>query len=272
MPNPDNPAPAFARMRNGLGVALYTLRGILPRDPLAALQAVERMGYREAEAAGFDENLDAVLAALAKTALKPVSLHLHPAMWFQQRNQLDATLADAARRGFQYVVCPYVFPDDRGSLNDGKLAEALNSSGRLCRELGMRMCYHNHAFDFGPAGAGTFLDSLLSTTDPDLGGLEFDVMWAKLAGFDPAQLLEKYSSRIELLHLKNLAPDVAQSFDENMPPAIFREVGNGVVNIPAVLAAAERAGVKHYFVEQDFTPGDPLDSVRASYDYLETLT
>ena len=40
---------------------------------------------------------------------------------------------------------------------------------------------------------------------------------------------------------------------------------------PAVLRAAKDVGVKHYFVEQDETPGDPLHSLRKSFQYLESL-
>jgi hypothetical protein len=43
------------------------------------------------------------------------------------------------------------------------------------------------------------------------------------------------------------------------------------VNFPAVLAAARAAGVSHFFVEQDATPGDPIDSLRTSFRYLASL-
>jgi sugar phosphate isomerase/epimerase len=56
-----------------------------------------------------------------------------------------------------------------------------------------------------------------------------------------------------------------------VPKTAFREVGNGVIDIPAVLSAAAQAGVKHYFVEQDQVPADPVDSLRLSYGYLEKL-
>jgi len=36
--------------------------------------------------------------------------------------------------------------------------------------------------------------------------------------------------------------------------------------------AAKQAGVKHYFVEQDETPGDPIDSLRKSFQYLESVS
>jgi sugar phosphate isomerase/epimerase len=48
-------------------------------------------------------------------------------------------------------------------------------------------------------------------------------------------------------------------------------VGNGVIDWPKVLSAAAKAGVRHYFVEQDQTPGDPLASLKESYNYLSRL-
>ena len=48
-------------------------------------------------------------------------------------------------------------------------------------------------------------------------------------------------------------------------------MGNGTLDIAKALRAAQAAGVKHYFVEQDQTPGDPVDSLRQSYRYLRKL-
>jgi hypothetical protein len=39
-----------------------------------------------------------------------------------------------------------------------------------------------------------------------------------------------------------------------------------------VLRAATAAGVQHFFVEQDQTPGDPVDSLKISYQYLHNLS
>jgi sugar phosphate isomerase/epimerase len=111
----------------------------------------------------------------------------------------------------------------------------------------------------------------MKTTDPKLVSLELDVMWAHVGGVDPVSILQQYGSRIPLVHLKNVAPSVQTRYNEEIPDNAFRELGNGVVDIPAVLRAAKQAGVKHYFVEQDQTPGDPLQSLRQSFQYLEGL-
>lgn len=263
--------PSFARTLEAVGVQLYTLRTVLPKDPLGTLRALETIGYREVELT--TDGLDRVSAALKQTSLKPVSLHLDSALFIRNQSQLPAALADAKTRGVEYAVCPYVAPADRGGADMmRRLGETLNKAGEMAQKLGMQLCYHNHAFDFEPSGNGTLLDVLFQGTDPKLVGLELDIMWAQVAGLNPVSVLEKYGSRVALLHLKNVAGGIEKRYNENVPKEAFREVGNGVIPIPAVLAAAARAGVKHYFVEQDQTPGDPLASLRESYSYLKTLS
>ena len=97
-----------------------------------------------------------------------------------------------------------------------------------------------------------------------------DIFWVSVAGQNPAELLRKYSGRVPLLHLKDKEKGVpAQAqYNENVPKETFKEVGNGSVDIPAVLKAADNAGAKHYFVEQDQTP-DPISSLRQSFDYVK---
>jgi sugar phosphate isomerase/epimerase len=58
---------------------------------------------------------------------------------------------------------------------------------------------------------------------------------------------------------------------KGVPRTAFKEAGQGVLDWPKVLGAARTAGVKHYFVEQDQTPGDPVESLRQSYSYLAKL-
>ena len=262
--------PAFARTLSAIGVQLYTVRTILPQDPLKVLRAIEQIGYREVELTM--DNLDKVCEALKQTSLKPISLHLDAALFAHGQDKIPAALDNAKTRGVQYVVCPYVNPQDRGGADVvKKLGDTLNKAGEASQKLGMRLCYHNHAFDFAPSGSGTLLDVLLQSTDPKLVSLELDIMWAQVAGVPPASVLKKYGSRIALLHLKNVAPGTGQRFNENLPPTAFREVGNGAIDIAPVLAAAAETNVKHYFVEQDQTPGAPLDSLRQSYQYLAKL-
>lgn len=261
---------AHARALKVVGVQLYTVRSILPQKPLETLRAIEKIGYREVEVTA--ENLDAIWPSLKQTSLKAVSAHLNTDLFMRAQDKLPAALDDAKKRGFEYVVCPYIAPKDRGGVEViRKLGDTLNRAGELCNNAGLRLCYHNHAFEYQPTPDGRLLDVLMKTADPKLVSLELDVMWAHVGGVDPVSILQQYGSRIPLVHLKNVAAAVETRYNENIPRAAFRELGNGVVDIPAVLAAAKKAGVKHYFVEQDQTPGDPLQSLRESFQYLEGL-
>lgn len=263
-------AASHARTLNTLGVQLYTLRGVITADPLATLRAVEQIGYREAEL--VVDNLDKVMAAIKQTQIKPVSLHMDSTMFQKRQAELPAALADAKKRGFEYAVCPYIAPADRGGSDMMKrLGDTLNKAGAICKELDLKLCYHNHAFEWEPFGGGILLDVLLDSSDPKLVNLELDIMWAKVGGFDPAAVITKYAKRIELLHLKNVADGIEKRFNEQVPRTAFKEVGNGVIDIPSVLAASAAAGVKHYFVEQDQTTGDPLASLKESFQYVQKL-
>jgi sugar phosphate isomerase/epimerase len=49
-------------------------------------------------------------------------------------------------------------------------------------------------------------------------------------------------------------------------------VGAGVIDWPKVLKAGVKAGAQHFYVEQDSTPGDPIESLKKSYDYLRKVS
>ena len=250
-----------------LGVQLYTVRGTIGADPASVLKAIQDIGYREVEATYG--NLNQIWPALKETQLKPVSIHLDTALFFEGGAKLDAAIADVKERGFQFVVLPYIPPEQRGGLDVfKKLAETLNKSGEKVKAAGMSLCYHNHAFEFEPIEGTTGLELLMKETQKNLVSLEMDVFWVSVAGHDPVAMLKKYSSRVALLHLKDKASGTAVQFNERVPKETFKEVGGGTVDFAAVLAAAKKSGVKNYFVEQDQTPGDPIESLRASYKYL----
>ena len=262
--------PALARTLKPVGVQLYTVRSILPEKPAETLKALEQIGYREVEA--VYNVLDKIWPDLKQTSMKPVSVHLDTPLFTRDRDKLPAALDNVRSKGFRYVVCPYIAPQDRGGVDVmRKLGDTLNTAGEMCRKSGMHLCYHNHAFEFEPASEGTLLDVLMKAADPKLVSLELDIMWSQVAGVDPVAVLKQYGKRVALMHVKNVAPEVAKQYHEKVARTAFREVGNGAVNVPAVLKAAHQAGVKHYFVEQDQTPGDPLASLKQSYDYLAKL-
>ena len=252
-----------------LGVQLYTVRNTLTKEPAKDLKAIEDIGYKEVEV--VYATLEAIWPALQQTQLKAVSAHVDTALFMEGGGKLDDAIGSLKQKGFSFIVLPYVPPSERGGADTFKhLAEVLNKAGAKAKAAGLTCCYHNHAFEFEPMDGTTGLDIMLAATDKNLVHLELDIFWVSVAGHDPVELMKKYSNRIALLHLKDKAAGLPVQFNENVPKPTFKEIGNGSIDIPAVLAAAKHMPIKNYFVEQDQTPGDPIDSLRQSYTYLSS--
>ena len=263
-------ARARSAQLKSIGVQLYTVRTVLPKNPAETLNAIKAIGYQEIEAtlAGFDKIWPAVQAS----GLKPVSMHLDAKLVTQGGDELSRTIDQLKQYGFRYGVFPYVNPADRGGPDVMKaLAEKLNAAGEKCRAAGMMCAYHNHAFEFESKDGTTLFQVLADNTDKKLVGFELDLFWVSVAGNDPVEMLHKLKGRVPLVHLKDKAEGTPVMYKESVERTVFKEVGSGVIDWKKVLAAAPSAGVEHYFVEQDQTPGDPIESLRKSYQYLSTL-
>jgi len=260
-----------ARQLETIGVQLYTVRSVLPQKPAETLHAIEAIGYRELEATYA--GLDRLWPAIQATRLKPVSVHLDNTLMNTGKEEDLARAIDQAKKwGFAYAVFPYLPPAERGGLEKFRvLSDRLNRAGEKCRAAGLGFCYHNHAFEFEPMEGTTGFQVMMDRLDKNLCAFELDCFWVSVAGHDPVELLHTLSGRVPLLHLKDKAGGTPVMFEESVERSAFKEVGHGVIDWPAVLHAAQSAGAVHYFVEQDQTPGDPVDSLRQSFECLSKL-
>ena len=260
-----------ARQLQTIGVQLYTVRSELPQKPAETLSAIERIGYREIEPTY--SGLDKIWPAIEATRLKPVSVHLDNTLMNAGKEDEFARAIDQVKKwGFAYAVFPYLPPAERGGLDKIRiLTDKLNRAGEKCRTVGLSFCYHNHAFEFEPMEGSTGFQVMMDRLDKNLCGFELDCFWVSVAGQDPADLLQKLAGRVPLLHLKDEAPGTPVMYKESVERTAFKEVGNGTLAWPVILRVAASAGVQHYFVEQDQTPGDPVESLKQSFGYLSKL-
>jgi sugar phosphate isomerase/epimerase len=169
---------------------------------------------------------------------------------------------DAAAIGQQYMVCAFLMPEERKTIDDYKrIADNFNKAGETCGKAGIQFCYHNHNFEFQPLDGQLPYDVLLGNTDADLVKMEMDIYWVTKAGQHPLALFDRHPGRFPLWHVKDM---------DNTPRQFFTEVGNGVIDFKRIFAKAKEAGMKHFFVEQDICPGDPFDSITTSLHNLKT--
>ena len=261
-----------AQAKSRWGVQLYTVRGLLAKDAAATLERIAAIGYTELEV--LQPTLGVVAPIAKKLGLSIVAAHLDGPT--AAGANLPAFAAEAKAHGLRYLVMPYVPPAERPSDRAGfqKIGQRLARMSSESRAAGLELCYHNHAFEFGKDADGTrWLDVLMQETKASGMKLELDVFWAAIAGADPVAVIKQYSGRIALVHLKDKDPRAPNVLVESqVARESFMEVGSGALNFPSILTAAREAGVSHYFVEQDATPGDPVASLQKSYAYLAKLS
>ncbi|MGC8758921.1 MAG: sugar phosphate isomerase/epimerase family protein [Bryobacteraceae bacterium] len=270
--------PLFARkFTRPLGVQLYTVRMLMPKDPRGTLAAIAAMGYEFVEPGrGQLAQLEPMLKEL-KLATPSVGLELPLVTGTPMPGNGPKTLAEAVgplpEKGVRFVVISYVGKPQRDEPGFyDRFAEQMNRAGEECRRLGVQLCYHHHSFEFDPATGKRPFDVLVEKFDPKLVQFEVDTFWLKIGGEDPARMLRRLKGRVSLVHLKDAARGAAVEYNEGkVPREAFKEVGNGELHWPDILKACEEAGVKHYIVEQDWWPGDPLDSLKQSIRYLRSL-
>jgi sugar phosphate isomerase/epimerase len=114
------------------------------------------------------------------------------------------------------------------------------------------------------------MDFIIQKTDAKYVSFEIDILWSFIHGQDPSALIEKYPERFQLLHLKDLRKGAL--LDASGGTAVENDValGTGQLDLPAILKAAKKAGIKHFYIE-DESP-NYVKQVPKSIEYLKNLS
>ncbi|MFG0287698.1 MAG: sugar phosphate isomerase/epimerase family protein [Rhodopirellula sp. JB044] len=276
---PPKPLPYLDR----IGLQLYTLRNQMSQSPEATLEAVAKAGYWQVELMNLDEEAIRIAGIARDHGLAVHSGFLDFNIITDPKRDgvatLDQTLEIAERIGLRHVVFGYIAKNQRDTADKCKaIADSANAAADKTRSAGMRMCYHNHSFEFQPfavdSGKGkdakplNAYDIFIERFDPHQMEFELDVFWAKIGGHDPLEMMRRLAGRISQVHLKDLLSGTPVITDESKVPAdAFQELGDGTIDIPAVMRLAKEIGVDECHVEQDQSPA-PLDSISQSYQFL----
>jgi sugar phosphate isomerase/epimerase len=265
---------AFAAPARKTGLQLYTLRDQLPKDLEGTLKKVAAIGYKEVELFGYSDGkffgkspkeFKSLLQGLGLTA---PSGHYQTGKTTPDAkgtliNDWNRAADDAAEVGQKYMICAYLFPDERKTLDDYKRhAELFNKAAEVSKKRNLQFGYHNHDFEFVTLGGQVPYDLLLKQTDPKLVQMELDLYWAAFAGKDPVALFKKHPGRFPMWHVKDMEKSTSRT---------FAEVGTGSIDFKRIFAAAKTAGLQHYFVEQDQTKRDPMESIEISHKNLQKI-
>lgn len=146
-----------------------------------------------------------------------------------------------------------------------KFIEKVNAFSEYIAKYGFKFTYHNHNFEFVKFDDGKrMIDYLVDGFDKNNVSFCLDTYWIQYAGGSPTEWIKKLAGRIDILHLKDMATKKEGDFS-----GYITEIGQGNMDFASIVETAKESGVKYYCVEQDFCPGDPLDSLKISADYIK---
>ena len=277
---------AVAHSIDRIGLQLYTVRAAMKTDFEGSIAKVAATGYKEVEFAGifaadagyFGRSPKDVRAILDKNSLTAPSCH---AGYDVVEKRWPEALEAAKIVGHSYIICPWIDEKQRKEPDGWKrAAELFNKAGDASNKVGIQFGYHNHSFEFDPAeslGGKLPYDFLLAETDPKLVTMELDLCWISVAGKDPLVYFDKYPGRFPLVHVKDWIkdPNATDTYKGATGSSVkiggrLADVGQGTIDWKRIFAHSEKAGIKHYFVEND-EPKSAFDAIKTSYDYLSKL-
>ncbi|MDB6031033.1 MAG: sugar phosphate isomerase [Verrucomicrobiales bacterium] len=265
----ENAAGTGPSFKGPLGLQMYSLRFYAPSNFPAKLDKVREYGLKTIEGGpNRGTSLEEFFKELESRGIKLVSSGVD---FERLKANPDAVVEQSKKLGVKYVMCAWI-PHGKGQFSEKNAREAVavfNVAGPKFKEAGIAFTYHCHGYEFQPFHEGTLFDLIVQETNPDSVFFELDVFWAQQGGADPAKLLEKYGSRFKLMHVKDLRKGAAKNFTGGAPDEDSVPVGQGEVDWKAVLSAAERAHVEHYFIEDEAKQA--ADQIPKTLRYLETL-
>jgi sugar phosphate isomerase/epimerase len=235
---------------------LYTLRNMLQNDLPGTIKKVADIGFTQVEPYNFVATAAELGAALKANGLTAPSGHA-PLL---SENQ-EAIFAAAKELGITTVIDPYLPAEHWQSAEDiQSTAAKLNAAAKKGAEYGIRVGYHNHAWELESVIDGqTALEYCAGLLDPELV-LEVDTYWVAVAGQDPVELLHRLGDRVKFIHIKDgpLTTDTKAQL-----PA-----GQGKIAVWDVIAAVTSLDVG--VVEFDDYSGDIFEGIAESLAYLQT--
>ncbi len=260
------------------GIQLFTILRDMDLDPVGSLQKLAAAGYKNVESAfskpgsfygkkpkefknlvhdmGMEWRSHHVVGSPLKLPPnfkiptgpdgKPVSF---PAMMTLKDNSQE--LIDlVAEAGIPYVVCSSIGIETGDEIK--KSAEILQRAGEQAKKAGLQFAYHNHATEFDKVDGIVSYDFFTSQISSDILKLELDLGWVFKAGKNPVDIFNKNKGRIPLLHVKDMTSN-----------GMIVPFGKGVYDFKETFKNLDIAGVKYFFIEQDF-PQNPFEDIVTS--------
>ena len=249
------------------GVVSYTFRNQFKADMPGTFDQVKAFGITDIEMSNLFGQTPARIRELMDA--RGISCSSYGAPYNDVLKKTDEVAATAKTLGAKYVRVS--LPSSKTPFDKAaaiQRAAEMNAMGKQLREKhGLTFVLHNHGMEFVPEGNGTRYDFLHAQTRPEDVSFELDVLWAYLPGADPVAIFEKYGARIPLMHVKDVRKGLPRIWGHKYDSDNDVTLGTGQLDQAAIFAAAKKAGVKHFYLEDESSHS--LTQVPLSIAYLK---
>ena len=265
-----------------IGYQVYSAREEASKDLLNTLKQLKALGYDGVEFAGFyGHTAEEVKAMLDEVGLVAFSDHVPFAVI---EKDMFGVIKDHLTIGCKYIAVPFLDEEHRpGQPGFADVIRVIVKFGRLCREAGIQLLYHNHDFEFEKISGMYALDFLYAAVDAEILKTELDTCWVNYSGENPADFIRKYAGRAPIVHMKDFVGSRggAQPYalikedgsDDGTNSASaqfeFRPVGYGCQDVKSIVEAGLEAGAFCFVVEQDqWYDRTPFEAAKMSIESL----
>jgi sugar phosphate isomerase/epimerase len=255
-----------AKKKKDIGLQLYSLRDSMKADVLGTLKQVADIGFTTLEAANYSEGKIYGMTpkefkkAVNGLGMKMTSAHLGGPIYTKEThseamNWWKKALEDHIEVGCKFIVKPSM-PIPK-TLDELKIwCDFYNAVGEMTSAAKVQFGFHNHNREFEKIEGEIMYDYMINHTDPQKVFFEMDVYWLMKGGYNPVDYMNKYTNRFPVLHIK----------DE-------KEIGeSSLIDFKSIYETAYKNGLKDSFVEVERYNFEPLESVRKSYEFLQSAS
>lgn len=233
------------------GMVSFTYRNSFAKDVAATLDTLRDMGIKDMEFSNlFGKTAAEIRKMLDDRGMFCSSFGVGYADLVNKTREVGENAKVLGAKFVRVAMIPH-----KGVFNlevAQKAVNDFNAAGKILKdEFNITFCYHNHGYEFHPHGNGTLMDYIITETDPQYVSFEIDILWTFFPGFDPAELISKYPKRFKLLHLKDLKKGIEGNLSGSTPKENDVALGTGQLDIPAILKAAKKSSIKHYYIEDE---------------------
>lgn len=236
-----------------IAIQLYTVREAAAEDFPGVLKKIADIGYTGVEFAG----LQGMTPAEVRTIVDDLGLQVASAhMPMPTAENAQELIDECGTLGVKRLITG---PGGAIDTMDGVLAAADRMSAAVAALEGTGIAFglHNHWQEFEKVD-GVLPEDVFLGKVPALFA-ELDVYWVACGGPDPAETVARLKDRAPVLHIKDGPIEPRQP---------HTAVGAGVLDMPAIIGAADENVLEWLIVELDSCATDMMEAVEQSYAYL----